>query len=387
MWTSPLFAKRISGMSTSDHQVPAGDGELGAGDVGGLVAREEERRVHHVAGGPEAPQRDRGDRLLDPRRVDGAYGLHRGVGEPRVDAVGADPVRGELHGEVASERDHRALAGRVGVLRDGVSEQRRGRTDVDDGTAAGLDQLRNAVLADPDDAFQVDRHHAVQDGLVGLQDAHVPVSPEHAGVVVEDVERSEALDRALDRPAHLALVGHVDNEGLEFATGASGHRRRLAQRGGVDVEGRDPRALAREHEARLAAHAAAGAGDQGYLAVEPSHQLATLYSRQRSGTPFSSCSPRSSNVRPDPATRSFTVCETSTSEGRDAAATRAPIATPMPATSSPSSSTSPVWRPARISRPSDAIAAVMADAQRTALAGPSNVARKPSPIVLISRPR
>ena len=32
------------------------------------------------------------------------------------------------------------------------------------------------------------------------------------------------------------------------------------------------------------------------------------------GTPFSSCSPASSNVRPDPATRSFTVEETSTSE-------------------------------------------------------------------------
>ena len=36
-------------------------------------------------------------------------------------------------------------------------------------------------------------------------------------------------------------------------------------------------------------------------------------------TPLSSCSPRSSNSSPEPTTRSFTVCETSTSDGRAAA--------------------------------------------------------------------
>ena len=39
----------------------------------------------------------------------------------------------------------------------------------------------------------------------------------------------------------------------------------------------------------------------------PSYERTTRYRCQRSGTPFSSCSPASSKVRPEPATRSFTV--------------------------------------------------------------------------------
>ena len=42
----------------------------------------------------------------------------------------------------------------------------------------------------------------------------------------------------------------------------------------------------------------------------------TPYRCQRSGMPFSSCSPRSWKTSPDPATRSFTVGETRTSDGR-----------------------------------------------------------------------
>ena len=54
--------------------------------------------------------------------------------------------------------------------------------------------------------------------------------------------------------------------------------------------------------------------------------------------------PRTS--RPEPATRSFTVWETSTSEGPASAATRAPMCTAMPRTSSPS-----ISRPRRCARP------------------------------------
>ena len=54
----------------------------------------------------------------------------------------------------------------------------------------------------------------------------------------------------------------------------------------------------------------------------------------------------------------------------------------MPRTSSPSSSISPVWTPARISRPRSRIAPRIALAHRTARAGPSNVARNPSPVEL-----
>ena len=51
----------------------------------------------------------------------------------------------------------------------------------------------------------------------------------------------------------------------------------------------------------------------------------TANSRHSSGMPFSSCTPRSMNLRPDPATRSLTVFETSTSLAPACAATRAPV--------------------------------------------------------------
>jgi hypothetical protein len=64
------------------------------------------------------------------------------------------------------------------------------------------------------------------------------------------------------------------------------------------------------------------------------------------GTPLSTCVPRSSNPRSEPITRSFTVLVTSTSPGPASEPTRAPMCTPMPATSLPRRSISPVWRPA-----------------------------------------
>src|SRR5271166_1050503 len=60
------------------------------------------------------------------------------------------------------------------------------------------------------------------------------------------------------------------------------------------------------------------------------------------GTPFSECRPRSLKLIPDPATRSRTVLETSTSLGAAADDTRAPIWTAIPPRSSPISSHSPV---------------------------------------------
>src|SRR5271154_3784300 len=48
---------------------------------------------------------------------------------------------------------------------------------------------------------------------------------------------------------------------------------------------------------------------------------------------------------------------------------------------------SPVWSPARTSIPSGLISSAIAQEQRTPRAGPSKVARMPSPVVLISWPR
>ena len=102
--------------------------------------------------------------------------------------------------------------------------------------------------------------------------------------------------------------------------------------------------------------------------------------------PLSSWTPRSSKAMPDPATRSTTVRETRTSPASARDETRCARCTAIPPTSSPRTSTSPVWSPARTSRPSWGAPAQMDWAQRMARAGPSNVARMPSPVVLTSRP-
>src|SRR5207244_2330179 len=109
--------------------------------------------------------------------------------------------------------------------------------------------------------------------------------------------------------------------------------------------------------------------------------------RNGSGRPFARWLPRSSKRRPDPATRSRTVLETSTSPVPANPTTRAAMCTAIPATSSRWISISPVCRPLRTAIPSGRTRSTIAAAQRTARAGPSKVARNPSPVVLISRPR
>jgi hypothetical protein len=80
------------------------------------------------------------------------------------------------------------------------------------------------------------------------------------------------------------------------------------------------------------------------------------------------------------------MLDTSTSDGRASAAIRAPMWTAMPSTLLPISSTSPVWTPARSSNPRSPTAASAPCAQAIARAGPSNVAKKPSPVPRISLP-
>jgi len=116
-------------------------------------------------------------------------------------------------------------------------------------------------------------------------------------------------------------------------------------------------------------------------------QPETANSLQVPGTPFNSCSPRSSNVIPDPATKSVTVRETSTSPVPASDDTRCPMWTAMPPISSPRVSTSPTCSPALTSMPRARTASQIAIAHLIARAGPSNVASRPSPVGFTFRPR
>jgi hypothetical protein len=85
--------------------------------------------------------------------------------------------------------------------------------------------------------------------------------------------------------------------------------------------------------------------------LEGRSEAATANSCHVPGTPLSAYSPRSTNSMPEPATRSRTVREMSTSPDSASAEMRAPVATAIPAIFAPTISHSPVWTPARTASP------------------------------------
>ena len=96
--------------------------------------------------------------------------------------------------------------------------------------------------------------------------------------------------------------------------------------------------------------------------------------------------PRSSNRSPEPATRSLTVLDTSTSPRRPARDARADVHGDAAELVADHLALARV-QPGADSMPSRRTSSRTARAQRTARAGPSKAARKPSPAVSISRPR
>ena len=97
------------------------------------------------------------------------------------------------------------------------------------------------------------------------------------------------------------------NEDVFFLTGTDEHGEPVAD--AAKAQGMDPQALADQNAERF---------------------KALMYRCQRSGMPFSSCSPASSKRRPEPATRSTTVRDTRTSPVPASEATRAPMCPAFP---------------------------------------------------------
>src|SRR5574341_42940 len=98
------------------------------------------------------------------------------------------------------------------------------------------------------------------------------------------------------------------------------------------------------------------------LALLVDIQGVTAKSRHGSEIPFNRCTPRSAREMPDPAMRSFTVCDTRSPPAGAAAATRAAMCTAIPPSIPAISSHSPVWIPARISSPSGRTALMTSNA-------------------------
>ena len=92
-----------------------------------------------------------------------------------------------------------------------------------------------------------------------------------AGVVVEDVEPSEALDGVVDHGAGVVLPRDIGLHEAGLAAGIGDLADGLLARIGRELRDNDLGTLRREHLGRDATHPAPRAGDHRDLAVEP-HQ-------------------------------------------------------------------------------------------------------------------
>src|SRR6266566_3106475 len=111
----------------------------------------------------------------------------------------------------------------------------------------------------------------------------------------------------------------------------------------------------------------------------------TAHTRTASATPFSACSPRSSNRTPaDVRASERTVSDTSTSPGAESPLMREAILTAPPYTLLSSRMTSPAWRPRWMGRAASSPARPQARAASIACRAEVKTARTPSPSSLPS---
>ena len=145
----------------------------------------------------------------------GEVGLH----EPRGDAD--DPGRAELAGQLAGHVDHRRL-GDVVDAEPELRAQAADRGDVHDHARLVLERLVPRHLRPEQRPAQVDLERLVVAGLVDAErEAVVRVG---AGVVDEDVEPAEALDRRVDARHRVLGLAGVGGEHLDVAADLGGGR-------------------------------------------------------------------------------------------------------------------------------------------------------------------
>src|ERR1035437_6327382 len=182
------------------------------GDVGGVGKSEESDGRGHLVGGADAAEgHGGGDRPED--------GAAEGGGHVRVEEAGGrggdgDAARPNLAAERLGEADQPRLGGRVVGLA-GVAGHAGDARDVDDPAAPRAQHRPQRRPADVERGGEVDGDDVVP---VGVADPHGQVVPCDAGVVDDDVEASESLDRPCHQPGRGGRVGEVGAEGDGLAT-------------------------------------------------------------------------------------------------------------------------------------------------------------------------
>ena len=197
--------------------------------------------------------------------------LHQQLGleRPRTERVDADVLARVHDRQLARQRQHRALAGRVGHLRRRRAEQRHKGRGVDDRAAASAAQGGDAVLAPEEHALRIDVHRHIPHRLVGRHRI-VVLAVHDAGVVEQDVQRPElALGRARScarSPRHARHRPGRQSRGRPRPGSRSAVCRADES---IDIDGDDRRAFDAAQQRRLTSDPAAGAGNQRHLSLEP----------------------------------------------------------------------------------------------------------------------
>ena len=231
-----------------------------------------------VRGGQRDAEEDGGGHVLGLHHRGAGLGVgdERPVVEDRrVDLGRQDRRRPDAlvaeHGvDVAHEVPDGGLGRAVGrAAQETGPERGRGRHG-DDGAAAARDHVGQDRLGERVDAGHVDREHALP--LLAAHPADVADAAAGARVVDEDVHAPVVLDGPAGEGDGLVRMPDVDRPGR-------GPAARPDDLGDQRVERRRPppgrhhgRALGRQQERGRAADAAARAGDDGDLAVEPPHE-------------------------------------------------------------------------------------------------------------------
>ena len=245
---------------------PAVDGEHFAGDVAGVLGDEERDRVGHLfRPAPPLQRHGFGDAFDRLGRVPELFRGARRFDRPRRNRVDADVVARPFDGERLRHRHHARL--------------RRGR--VDGAGAAGPDVVRqdrdDRAAASLMDHLPADRARAVERAVQHDADDRVPsvgreilgAADEVArGVVDEDVDVPEVLDRALDELVDLLGVAHVDLDGQRIESGMTELCRSGLEVRRVPAADDDARAERTEALRDGETDARAATGDDGHATLE-----------------------------------------------------------------------------------------------------------------------
>ena len=195
------------------------------------------------------------------------YGF--GEREARGQGVDGDGVLAELACEAARHRNHRALAGNV-VQEQGHALERGAGGEVDDAAVAAGAHMRRAGAAAQEHAERIDVHDPAPFSSIDFFKFLQHQGAEERRVVDQDVDAPESLHRF---GCHARDVDFRRYVHLQAERSCPRGPRNVCGGGFkiLDVGNDDGSAVLREARGERLADAAAGAGDDRHLALQPVH--------------------------------------------------------------------------------------------------------------------